>query len=145
MLGGAAEPLYVPAKLSDANQQSMPAQLYYREDYAASALHEAAHWCIAGASRRRLLDFGYTYLENPRTRQQQQFFYRLELKTQTLEMLFATQTDINFQVSADNLNACPVSFATQVSANQKCVANWVRNSADQRARKFLHALSVWSA
>ena len=33
IIGGAAEPLYVPAR------DEHPAQLHYREDFAASALH----------------------------------------------------------------------------------------------------------
>ena len=39
LLGG-AEPLYLPASGSDT------AQLIFRDDYASSALHEAAHWCL---------------------------------------------------------------------------------------------------
>ena len=40
MVGGAAEPLYLP------DRGTRTAELHYREDFAASALHEAAHWCI---------------------------------------------------------------------------------------------------
>ena len=50
LCGGADEPLYQPA--------ATPAgfhALYYRGDYFASALHEVAHWCIAGAQRRHTL------------------------------------------------------------------------------------------
>ena len=46
MRGGADEPLYLPANLDK------PAELIFREDFPASALHEAAHWCIAGEQRR---------------------------------------------------------------------------------------------
>ena len=78
MRGGAREPLYVPAR------DGQPAELRYREDFAASALHEAAHWCIAGRERRLLADFGYAYQPPPRTAAQQCGFYTLELKTQAL-------------------------------------------------------------
>jgi len=44
LVGGASEPLYEPGK--------QEARVYFREDYASSALHEIAHWCIAGADRR---------------------------------------------------------------------------------------------
>ena len=42
--GGASEPLYRPSSGGDA-------VIFYREDFAASALHEVAHWCIAGVGR----------------------------------------------------------------------------------------------
>ena len=47
LVGGAPEPLYRPGSTTG------PAQLMYREDFPASALHEAAHWCIAGKARRQ--------------------------------------------------------------------------------------------
>ena len=54
--GGADEPVYLPAK----NQDGLN-YIYFRQDFAASALHEVSHWCIAGSIRRRQEDFGYWY------------------------------------------------------------------------------------
>ena len=56
LLQGGAEPVYLPA---DADHPQN--RIVFRLDYAASALHEIAHWCIAGAARRRLIDYGYWY------------------------------------------------------------------------------------
>ena len=67
--GGAEEPLYQPA--SGAGGMHL---LFYREDYFASALHEIAHWCIAGSARRRMVDFGYWYAPDGRDAQQQAAF-----------------------------------------------------------------------
>ncbi len=62
LLGGAPEPVYVPAGMRCGVTAPAPHhRLFYREDFFASALHEAAHWCIAGRERRLLVDFGYWY------------------------------------------------------------------------------------
>jgi elongation factor P hydroxylase len=98
--GGAAEPLYCPA--------SAPGQLhtlFYREDYFASALHETAHWCIAGPARRRLHDFGYWYAPEGRNSEQQRAFESVEIKPQALEWIFSLACGYAFQVSVDNLDA----------------------------------------
>ena len=52
LVGGAPEPLYVPSP----EVLREPHRVVYREDYFASALHEVAHWCLAGAERRKLED-----------------------------------------------------------------------------------------
>ncbi len=134
MIGGAAEPLYLPAC------GDCPAELHYREDYAASALHEAAHWCIAGCERRTLTDFGYSYLPPPRTRVQQDAFFAFELKTQTLEAIFADAAGLEFQPSADNLDADVHAFARAIVATRSTVVNWLIETSDARARRFAHAL-----
>lgn len=134
MVGGAAEPLYLPAT------EHAPARLFYREDYAASALHEAAHWSIAGCRRRLLVDFGYTYIAPPRTTQQQQAFFQFELRTQSLEALFARAAGVAFQVSADNLESPVATFARQVEDSIDATWGWVSNSTDQRALQFYRAL-----
>ncbi len=134
MIGGAAEPLYLPVR------SGSPAELHYREDYAASALHEAAHWCIAGSERRSLTDFGYSYLPPPRTKPQQDAFFAFELKTQTLEALFADAAGLDFRASADNLDADVQSFARAIVEARPTVARWLVASRDDRARRFTRAL-----
>lgn len=132
--GGAAEPLYVPAA------DGKPAHLYYREDFAASALHEIAHWCIAGTQRRKQVDFGYGYLPPPRDTQAQQKFFQLELKVQTLESLFAEAASIRFQPSADNLEASVAEFALQIGHARAATQRWMTRSPDRRANEFYLAL-----
>ena len=66
--GGADEPLYTPATPTKA------AQLIFRENFPASALHEAAHWCIAGELRRNSTDFALTYIAAPRSETEQEQF-----------------------------------------------------------------------
>ena len=71
---GAVEPFYQAPK---ANQ---PAVIYSRDNYFSSALHEIAHWCIAGTERRKLEDYGYWYCPDGRTADQQQAFEQVEIK-----------------------------------------------------------------
>ena len=97
--GGYDEPLYKPA--SKAEQSHC---LRYREDFLASALHEVAHWCIAGSSRRLQTDFGYWYTPDGRTETQQKAFERVEYKPQALEWFFSMACGYPFQISADNLH-----------------------------------------
>ena len=65
IVGGAKEPLYQPPV-------GRPrAIIRYTRDHAQSVLHEVAHWCLAGAERRLLEDYGYWYQPPPRTTEQQ--------------------------------------------------------------------------
>ena len=97
--GGAAEPLYLPARSGE------DAVIYYRQDYAASTLHEVAHWCIAGAGRRQQEDYGYWYAPDGRSADQQRAFERVEVLPQALEWHFALASGVPFHVSVDNLLA----------------------------------------
>ena len=134
LTGNGAEPLYTPAT------EGQTGLLVYREDFAASALHEAAHWCIASEARRRHVDFGYEYLPPPRSAEQQAAFFQLELKVQSLESLFAQAAGIPFQVSADNLQAEVTEFAQRVESHAGETGIWLHTEAGQRAALFLKSL-----
>lgn len=95
--GGAEEPLYTPASVS------APACIRYREDFVSSALHEVAHWCIAGRARRESVDYGYWYAPDGRTPAQQVAFERVEARPQALEWIFAQSCASAFSLSLDNL------------------------------------------
>lgn len=95
--GGAQEPWYQPATADQ------PAEIRFVHDYFASALHEIAHWCIAGRRRRALPDFGYWYRPDGRTPQQQAEFEGQESRPQAVEWLFHEAAGSRFHVSIDNL------------------------------------------
>lgn len=95
--GDADEPLYIPAK------EGSPAIVYYRNDYASSALHEISHWVIAGKERRLLEDYGYWYESDGRNLSQQQAFEQVEVKPQAIELLLHYVVGLPFRVSVDNL------------------------------------------
>lgn len=98
LVGGAEEPLYLPA------QDKQPARIIYTRDYFRSALHEIAHWCVAGPGRRQLPDFGYWYAADGRDARQQAEFQQVEIRPQALELLFCAAAGHPFRVSLDNLH-----------------------------------------
>ncbi len=97
LVSGGDEPVYLPA-----TQENPLAQVIFTADYFASALHEIAHWCLAGPQRRGLTDYGYWYISD-RSKEQQQEFERAEVKPQALEQLFSEACAYPFQPSFDNL------------------------------------------
>lgn len=96
--GGASEPLYSPAGAGQKHHT-----IHFSHDYYASALHEIAHWLVAGPERRGQEDYGYWYAPDGRTEQQQREFERMEVNPQALEWLLAKAAGFRFRVSADNL------------------------------------------
>jgi elongation factor P hydroxylase len=140
LVGGAAEPLYQPA-----DEICSYHRLFFREDYFSSALHEIAHWCIAGDSRRQQLDFGYWYNPDGRTKAQQRAFEQVEIKPQALEWIFATAAGISFVVSADNLSADDMAAAEPseqfLQALEAQVLNYCEQGLPVRPARFAAALS----
>lgn len=100
LCGGAEEPLYVPSAASDE-----PHRLWFRDNFFASALHETAHWCIAGVERRQQVDFGYWYEPEGRDADSQAAFEAVEVRPQALEWCFSLACGFPFRVSTDNLPA----------------------------------------
>lgn len=99
IIGGASEPLYRPPT------GNRPAIIRYTRDYAQSALHEIAHWCVAGPGRRSRVDYGYWYQPPPRSAAAQARFEAAEVPIQGLELLLALVSGVRFHVSADNPGA----------------------------------------
>lgn len=99
--GGASEPLYMPSP----DPALSAHRIVYREDYFASALHEVAHWCLAGSKRRGLEDYGYWYAPDGRSRSQQRDFERVEARPQAIEWILSEACGFSFHLSADNLEA----------------------------------------
>lgn len=133
--GGAEEPLYLPAGADG------PARIRYRSDYFASALHEVAHWCIAGARRRGLVDYGYWYAPEGRDATGQRAFEAVEVRPQALEALFAEAAGVPFVPSLDNPgreDADPAPFAAAVARE---AARLRRDGLPPRAARFRAALA----
>lgn len=139
LVGGAAEPLYQPA-----SQDRPENLLYFREDYFASALHETAHWCIAGRERRKLQDFGYWYAPEGRSVAEQRAFEAVEVKPQALEWIFSLACGYRFQVSVDNFGEAgelrdSSGFARAVARQAR---EWQQTAMPARAAVFYRALSA---
>ncbi len=132
--GGATEPLYLPATAN------APARLCYRADYFASAIHETAHWCIAGPARRRLIDFGYWYHPDGRDADAQRAFEAVEARPQALEWVFSVAAGYRFRPSADNLHGSGAGddFGARVA---RALHDLLRQGLPPRAQRFADALS----
>jgi len=98
LVGGGAEPIYRPSSAVCRTHT-----IVYTQDYFASALHEVAHWCVAGEKRRQLEDYGYWYAPDGRSHVQQTQFEQVEVVPQALEWQFSVAAGVRFGVSADNL------------------------------------------
>lgn len=98
LVRGSTEPEYLPFSEPDGF-----AQVVFAHGFFASALHEIAHWCIAGEQRRRLHDYGYWYCPDGRSPEQQQAFEQVEIKPQAIEWLFSLAAGSCFNISVDNL------------------------------------------
>ncbi|QGX38548.1 hypothetical protein E2H98_02270 [Permianibacter aggregans] len=134
LVGGGAEPEYLPATDIE------PARIIFREDYAASALHEIAHWCVAGAERRKLHDFGYWYEPDGRSAEQQRLFEQVEVKPQALEWMFSLAAGMKFHLSADNLGGeGGVSDSFRQAVFVQCRRNFLDGVAE-RSQRFFQAL-----
>jgi elongation factor P hydroxylase len=133
--GGADEPLYLPPA------QDAPARIRYRLDYFASALHEVAHWCIAGARRRRLVDYGYWYAPEGRDAAGQRAFEAVEVRPQALESLFAEAAGVPFVPSLDNPGREDVDPAPFAAAVAREAARLRRDGLPPRAARFRAALA----
>ena len=113
---GFAEPFYKP------HQDGQLAEIQFRADSIRSAMHELAHWCVAGQERRKLPDYGYWYRPDGRNAQEQREFFQLEVKPQAIEKAFAQACGVEFAVSADNLNGAQLdtgSFEQEVESQLK--------------------------
>lgn len=98
IIGGFDEPFY------KAHANGKPAEIQFSYDYIRSALHELSHWCVAGEERRKLDDYGYWYAADGRNQQQQDEFFKLEIKPQAIEWAFSIICGVQFEASVDNLN-----------------------------------------
>ncbi|MEH6491179.1 elongation factor P hydroxylase [Halopseudomonas sp.] len=133
--GGFAEPEYLPADAASACHR-----IHFTRDYFRSALHEVAHWCVAGPERRLLPDFGYWYAPDGRTASQQQAFEQVEVKPQALEWLFCAAAGHRFDVSTDNLSGeatDPAPFKAKVRAQ---VLSYLETGLKERPARFVEAL-----
>ena len=160
LLGGVAEPVYIPAGHSAANaiegsvvnnsaiNHSAIAdicdyhRLFFREDYFSSALHESAHWCIAGTERRLKVDFGYWYNPDGRSQQQQSVFEQAETQPQALEWMFSVASGQRFRISADNLASAIGASEKFIQAVAGQAKSWCDRPMPARGAQLLNGLAA---
>lgn len=141
LVRGDDEPIYLPASIELNDLKLRPyAQIIFANGYFSSALHEIAHWCIAGTKRRAIIDYGYWYEPDGRSNEQQREFEQVEIKPQALEWIFSQSSDYGFNLSLDNLSGEAVNrkpFAEQVVIQVK---KYLHEGLPERARLFQKAL-----
>ena len=138
LVSGADEPLYLPS--SSENEYN---QIFSTSDYFSSALHEISHWCVAGATRRKLIDYGYWYEPDGRDVGQQAEFEKVEVKPQALERIMSCAAGMSFRLSADNASD-PSCRPSQwfVDAVQRQTEMYVKDGLPLRAGRYIQALDA---
>ncbi|HEX6927806.1 MAG TPA: elongation factor P hydroxylase [Gammaproteobacteria bacterium] len=131
----AAEPVYLPADAACPFNR-----IVFAHGFFASALHEIAHWCLAGAKRRARVDYGYWYAPDDRDTAKQAEFERVEARPQAIEWAFCLAAGFRFAVSADNLSGVPVDRARFTRAVHRELCRFTDRGFPPRARTFITAL-----
>jgi elongation factor P hydroxylase len=135
LVAGGQEPEYLPA-----TPEHPQHRIIFAHDYFRSALHEVSHWCVAGAERRLLPDFGYWYAPDGRDAEQQRTFEQVEVKPQALEWLFCAAAVHPFQVSLDNLSGEETDPAPCQRAVRQQLLGYLENGVPERPARFIQAL-----
>ncbi|WP_194755915.1 elongation factor P hydroxylase [Aliidiomarina indica] len=136
LVRGEGEPIYQPA-----SNRSQYHQVVFAHGFVRSALHEIAHWTLAGRVRRQLLDYGYWYAPDGRTAEQQARFEQVEVSPQAIEWLLSLAAGVSFEVSVDNLAGGEVT--DRVKFTRAIVARAterMRDGLPPRAERFMQAL-----
>lgn len=135
LVRGSDEPIYLPA-----NHERPQNEIQFAHGFYASALHECAHWLIAGSQRRTQVDFGYWYEPDGRTAQQQKEFEKVEVKPQAIEWILSCAAGHRFRVSVDNLNGEATDSQPFKLAVFQQVQHYVEQGLPQRAATLRLAL-----
>ncbi len=134
---GEDEPVYLPA-----NDEVSYHRIVFAHGFFASALHEIAHWCIAGEERRQQVDYGYWYAPDGRTEAQQKAFETVEVKPQAIEWAFSIACDFPFNFSLDNLNGAPCDELAFKSAVAHQLSQMLNHGFPKRAEQFIKVLRI---
>lgn len=136
LVRGDDEPVYLPASMTGSEHHVVFAHGFY-----ASAMHEIAHWCVAGKERRLSEDYGYWYEPDGRTEVQQRLFEQVEIVPQAMEKCFCLAAGFQFRVSVDNLNGSPGDTTAFAENVDKKAQEYLRCGLPARAQAFFDALS----
>ncbi|WP_417347872.1 elongation factor P hydroxylase [Ferrimonas sp.] len=130
-----SEPLYLPA-----DPYCPCHRIYFAHGFYASALHELAHWTLAGNARRQLLDYGYWYHPDGRSEAQQLAFEKVEVKPQAIEWAFHLAAGRHFNVSVDNLGGAEVDRSGFQSRVQQQALIYLQQGFPVRAQALIDDL-----
>jgi elongation factor P hydroxylase len=138
LICGDDEPIYLPA------DESYPChRIVFAHGYYASALHEIAHWLVAGEQRRLIEDYGYWYEPDGRSAAQQAEFEAVEIVPQAIEWAIAVSCGFKFDVSVDNLSGIEIDrlgFKHKVHAQ---LLSYLENGFSERTTAMLNACTTF--
>lgn len=137
---GGDEPIYLPA-----DSEHTRHRIIFARGFFASALHEVAHWCIAGSERRLLEDYGYWYQPDGRDQQMQAEFEKVEIVPQAVEWLLSASCGFPFQVSSDNLHGAEPDRALFIRKVHKQVLIYLQQGLPPRANTYATLLRTFYA
>lgn len=138
LVKGGEEPIYLPA-----NEEVPYNAIYFARGFYSSALHEIAHWLVAGKARRELEDFGYWYEPDGRSEQRQRDFEQVEVKPQAIEWVLATAAGFRFFASSDNLNGDAGDTQPFKQAVYEQVKIYAEKGLPKRAETLRQALAAF--
>lgn len=136
LVRGEEEPIYLPA-----DENTPYNSIVFAHGYFSSALHECAHWLIAGEERRKQIDYGYWYVPDGRSAEQQMEFQLVEVKPQALEWILSKAAKFPFQFSIDNLNGEETETESFKLAVREQVSRYENEGLSPRTELFCTALS----
>lgn len=132
---GEHEPIYIPA-----NNEYAFHRIIFAHGFYASALHEIAHWLVAGEKRRLLEDYGYWYEPDGRNARQQAEFEKVEVVPQAIEWALAVSCGFKFDVSADNLSGIEIDRLAFKHKVYQQVLSYLENGFSSRTKALINAL-----
>jgi elongation factor P hydroxylase len=135
LIKGEDEPIYLPA-----NEHRPYHAIYFAHGFYSSALHECAHWFIAGEQRRQQVDYGYWYAPDGRSIEQQKIFQQVEIKPQAIEWILSKAANHHFYVSIDNLQGESTDTIQFKEAITQQARQYIINGLPTRAETFRQAL-----
>lgn len=135
LMKGDDEPIYLPV------DEVLPFnRVVFAHGFFASALHEIAHWCIAGKERRTQTDYGYWYAPDGRNQVQQEAFEQVEIKPQAIEWAFSLACGKTFDVSIDNLSGIETDRASFKDNVYEQLQSYCDDGFPSRAQQFIDVL-----
>lgn len=132
---GGDEPWYLPK-----NAERAYHSVIFAHGFFSSALHECAHWLIAGQARRLQEDYGYWYAPDGRNHDEQRLFEQVEVKPQALEWILSRAAKHRFQFSLDNLNGSPADVDVFQQRVYDAAQSYLQHGLPPRAYQFHQAL-----
>jgi len=134
LIAGEDEPVYLPADAQNRQHRIEFAHCFY-----ASALHEIAHWLVAGEERRLLVDYGYWYAPDGRDAKLQAEFEKVEITPQAIEWVLAASCGFKFDVSVDNLSGISIDRLSFKHKVHEKVMHYLQNGFSERTISLINA------